>query len=77
MWRYLRNTTPGIKSQAENHVGCMGSFIATSNTGKMVLEAKTVGVGLERQRRRGWGGVPDAENAHFLQLGAGFTVYSL
>ena len=55
----------------------MGSFIATSNTGKMVLEARTVGVGLERQRRRGWGGVPDAENAHFLQLGAGFTVYSL
>ena len=38
----------------------------------MVLEAGTVGVGLERQRR-GWGGVPGAENAHFLQVGAGDT----
>ena len=43
----------------------------------MVLEAGTVGVGLERQRRRGRGGVPGAENACFLQLGAGFTVCSL
>ena len=41
----------------------------------MVLEAGTVGVSLERQRR-GWGGVPGAENAHFLQVGAGFTVCS-
>lgn len=42
----------------------------------MILEAGIVGV-LERQRRRGRSGAPCAEKAHFLDLGAGFTVCSL